>query len=278
MIQVPNALVDVDWLQNHLNSSNLILLEATIPKVGIANTNLNSEYIPNSLFFDIKKVFSNTNAAYPNTVLEASEFEEKARLLGINNDSCIVVYDQYGIYSAARVWWLFHLMGHQNVAVLNGGLPKWKSSGYRTEKEFINPKIKGNFKAVHSKELFASKEEVFQEIENEETLTVDARSKSRFFAEVPEPREGLRSGHIPSSINIPYTLLLENGSLKSKEELSEIFNITFDKKKLYFSCGSGITACILALGYHLTVKNNFAVYDGSWTEWGSEHNLPIETV
>lgn len=279
MLQVPNALVSVDWLNNNLGANNLIVLNGTIPKVTAKQEEYNevNQQIKGSLFFDIKNKFSDFNAEFPNTVLNTEEFEEQAQELGVNQNSCVVVYDEYGIYSSARVWWLFKLFGFDNIAVLNGGFPVWKSKEYSIETKQENKLSKGNFKANYRPELFKDHTQVLKNITKDEFLVADARSKGRFLAEAPEPRKEVRGGRIPKSVSLPYSELLKEGYLKQKEELESIFKeINPQNQKMIFSCGSGITACVLALGAEISENKNYAVYDGSWTEWGSKLELPVE--
>lgn len=278
-LKINTPLVSVDWLFSNLENENLIILDATIPKVTSKNDDLIEEkhQIKNAIFFDIQAVFSDINAPFPNTVLSPKEFEEKAKNLGINNNSCLVVYDDLGIYSSPRVWWLFQLMGFKNIAVLNGGFPEWKNKEYPTEKPFSYQPKKGNFTVDYQPQKIKFTEDVLKAIENDEFLIADARSKGRFYATEPEPRKGLKGGHIPNSISFPISDIIIDGKLKSEEELKEIFierNPT--NKEFIFSCGSGITASVLALGAEIAGFKNHAVYDGSWTEWASTENLPIE--
>ena len=174
------------------------------------------------------------------------------------------------MYSSARVWWLFKAMGHKNVAVLNGGLPDWVSKNMPTEPLNLKSQFtEGNFKANLNLDIVRRFKDVFKNVSSQDEFIVDVRSADRFNCLVPEPREGLRMGTIPNSINIPYTDVLENGKIKSDKELEAIFNsLTKEKRKIVFSCGSGLTACIVMLAAQKVLKNNLAVYDGSWTEWG----------
>lgn len=278
-LSVSSPLVSTSWLYDNFNAENLIVLNGTIPKVTVKEELLKEEanQIKGSLFFDIKKQFSDTNAEFPNTVLNADEFEKQAQKLGINQDSCIVVYDEYGIYSSARVWWLFKLFGFNNIAVLDGGFPEWKQKEYPTETKQKRVLPKGNFKADFKSQLIKNYHQVVTNINKEEFLVADARSKGRFLAEAPEPRKEVRGGRIPKSVSLPSSELLNGVSLKSKEELKSIFKeINPKNKSLMFSCGSGITACVLALGAEVLEIENYAIYDGSWTEWGSKLELPIE--
>ena len=277
MLQVPDVIVEANWLHENLENSRLIILDATIKKVSsLPNKILQHEQIKNSLFFDLKNTFSIQESKFPNTVLDASTFEVEAKKLGINLDSCIVVYDQVGIYSSPRVWWLFKLMGFENIAVLNGGFPQWKLNNYPITTKKINLLSMGNFVTKYYSSLFISKEKVFGSLLNNDSKVLDARSHCRFEGTSPEPRKGLPSGRIPYSSNIPFCEVLDDSRLKSKAELEKIFKPFVSNSKIIFSCGSGITACILALAYNYIGKYNYTVYDGSWTEWASNVSLPKE--
>lgn len=266
-----SPLVSVEWLNENLNTENLIILDASIPKVTSNASDENNQQIPSARFFDLKNRFSDVSVIFPNTCPSAEQFQKEARLLGINNNSLIVVYDDLGIYSAPRTWWLFKTFGFKNVAVLDGGLPAWIANGYDVvEKENFNA-IEGNFVAKTNSNVMYFFEDI-QKITLDNTCQIiDARSKNRFLGLEPEPRKGLRSGQIPNSKNLFYkNLLKENGLMKSPKQLKEIFNnYLIPEKQAVFSCGSGITACILALGAELAGYTNLCVYDGSWTEYGS---------
>lgn len=278
-MKVPNVLVECDWLHENLHDDSVIVLNATIPKVTAKkgeHPEKNDEVIPTSRFFDIKKTFSDLEADFPNTMLSAKAFEKKAQQLGINQDSCIIIYDDHGIYSSPRAWWMFKSMGFDNVAVLNGGLPEWKAQGYQTTKKVEQPCPQGNFQS-QSKELFIDHRFVLESSLKNTHQILDARSAGRFEGTAPEPREGVRSGHIPNSKSLPYSSLLNGNKLKNKEELQSLFeDVNSDKSSMIFSCGTGITACVLALGATISNHKDFLVYDGSWTEWGSLLDLPVE--
>jgi thiosulfate/3-mercaptopyruvate sulfurtransferase len=269
-------LVSVAWLHNNLENKNLIILDCTIPKVTV-NTIVSEQktQIKGAVFFDIKNRFSDKKAALPNTVLAPAEFEKKAQELGIHKDSILVCYDDLGIYSAPRVWWMFQLMGFTNVAILDGGLPEWRASNFPVETPVVYQPKKGNFKANYQPEKLKYTKDVLYAIDNKSVLIVDARSSGRFYGTAPEPREDLKSGHIPSSVSLPFGDIQQNGKMKSEEELLEIFSDFKNKKEIIFTCGSGITAAILALGAAIVKVENVAVYDGSWTAWGSTKNLPV---
>jgi len=279
LLQIEKPLVSVNWLHQHIDATNLVVLDGTIPKVSHQKTDAKFEefQIPNARFFDIKKVFSIQGAAFPNTALHPKDFEKEARKLGINKNSCIVVYDTHGVYSSPRVWWLFRTKGFTNIAVLDGGFPAWKKANYPIEKKQAKDVELGNFKASFEPEKLIDLEIVLESVKNRSKQVVDARSKGRFNATEPEPRKEIRSGHIPTSTNLPFSSLLNNIELKSKEELEHLFKeVNPDSKEMIFSCGSGITACVLALGASIAGYKEMAVYDGSWTEWGSLTHLPIE--
>jgi thiosulfate/3-mercaptopyruvate sulfurtransferase len=279
-LKIDKPLVSVDWLFKNLNNENLIVLDASIPKVIAKIEEIYTDdrlHIKGAIFFDIKNSFSDLNAVFPNTILSPKKFEESAQKIGINKDSCIVVYDDFGIYSSPRVWWMFQLMGFKNIAILDGGFPAWESEEYPTEKPQNHCSKKGNFIANYQKEKIKFTKDLFSAIKNESILIADARSKGRFYATEPEPRIDVKRGHIPNSVSMPYFEIVENGKLKSEQDLKKFFNTMNPKKKEFiFSCGTGITASVLALGAELSGLKNYAVYDGSWTEWGSTDGLPIE--
>lgn len=278
MLNVFSPIVSVEWLNENIDNPNLIVIDATLKKVtAVIKEEFNKEsvYIKNARFLDIKNVFSDVSAPFPNTMLSAEEFEQKAQEIGVNRDSAIVVYDEYGYYSCARVWWMFKTMGHKNIAVLDGGLPRWKEKKYPIQKTHKQEFSKGDFRANYTSGLIHNHERVLNSIDDENTTILDARSHNRFLGAVPEPRKGLRSGHIPNSKSLPFTSILDGTKMKSEEELIKIFS-GFKNEHLIFSCGSGITACILVLGAEIAGVENKSVYDGSWTEWGSLTELPIE--
>jgi thiosulfate/3-mercaptopyruvate sulfurtransferase len=265
-----SSLVSVQWLNEHNDDPNVIVLDATINKV----IDTSSIRIPKARFFDIKQKFSDTTGTFPSTLPSREQFQNEARALGIDKDSAVVVYDDKGIYSSARAWWLFKVFGFNDVAVLDGGLPEWKRQNYQVEQDNDEIYSKGNFEAYFHPELMTDFEGVNDISQDSESLIIDARSKDRFNCLIDEPRAGLRRGTIPNSKNLPYTSLFNGNILKSKAELSSIINnfIEDDTTKVVFSCGSGITACILALAATLCNYKNLIVYDGSWTEYGTLTN------
>lgn len=262
-LKLEARLVSVNWLYKHLDYEKLIILDGTINK----DLTEQATKIPKARFLDLKNKFCKVNAAFPNTVPSKLQFEKEARNLGINHNSIIVVYDDRGIYSSARVWWLFHLFGFNNIAILDGGLPAWIENNYPVQFYQKESYALGDFSATYQPNLHIS----FNQLKNQNNhQIIDVRSKERFEEKVDEPRQGLRRGKITNSINLPYTNVLKNGRLKSKKELSEIFNVLkLQNKTLIFSCGSGITACIVALAADVIGFKKYKIYDGSWTEYGS---------
>ncbi len=275
-IQDVTTIVSANWLYEHINNDNIVVLDATLSKATEKGGHKLNDYIPGTRFFDIKDTFSDGNAPFPNTMISAKEFETAARELGINTNSTIVVYDLYGIYSSARAWYMFRSMGHENIAVLNGGLPAWNANHYLTEEYKEYKGKKGNLEVKYNDAFFKDYNYLLKNLMEVNKIIIDARSTDRFKGHVPEPRPGLRKGHIPNSENIPYGNLFEKGFLKDKESLQAIFEAYKNKDELIFSCGSGVTACILALGAEISGIKNYSVYDGSWTEWGSLGQLPLQ--
>ena len=269
-----NTIVSCEWLNQHLTDTNLVVLDASSKSnVSGLKSDLEDVQIPNTRYFDLAKDFSEPGAEFPNTFPSAEQFNASCQQLGINKDSVIVVYDNLGIFNSPRVWWMFLAMSHHNIYVLNGGLPAWVSKGFATELKTEKTYPKGDFEGV--KVLPQIKD--FQFMETYAPLgtvqVVDARSKGRFDGTAPEPREGLRSGSIPYSMNIPFQEVLENGFLKSKSQLEEIFHeVKANKRPKVFSCGSGLTACILLLAAKHIGIDDLSIYDGSWTEWATKTN------
>lgn len=264
-------IVSPEWLNDNINDPDLIILDTSNSSNA---TGLNSKYenykIPYSQHFDLKDNFSNQNSQFPNTFPSNSQFERESRKLGISNSSKIVVYDNLGIYQSPRVWWMFKTMGHEQVFVLDGGLPSWISKDYKTVQEYIKPKNKGSFTASFNASNIKSLEFIQSNFANQKNIIVDARSSDRFNGVQIEPRKGLRSGHIPNSINLPFTEVLNGFQYKTREEIKKIFvKIGIDERPITFSCGSGVTACILLLAADMVLQNPISIYDGSWTEYGS---------
>lgn len=271
IIVFSEPIVTVEWLHSNLDAENLIILDASIKKVGGGENDSKSELqIPKSLFFDLKEAFSDVSAPFPTTFPSEKQFTLEAQNLGINSDSAIVIYDDKGIYSSARAWWMFKAMGHKNVAVLNGGLPKWIDAGLGSEFKREYKLLKGDFKAHFNPDYIKFFDDVEQASLSKSHTIIDARSEARFKSLEAEPRIGLRSGTIPNSVNLPFEDLLEDHQLISRDLIkTKLESLAKKEEAIIFSCGSGITACVLALGAELSGYKNISVYDGSWTEWGS---------
>ena len=268
-LKIPSFVVSVDWLLEHLENESLLILDATIPKVGSKKIEILEEksQIKKAHFFDLKD-FSDAEAPLPNTMLTGEKFQQKAKQFGINNNHCIVVYDDLGIYSSPRVWWIFQLMGFENIAVLDGGFPEWKAKKYPIEKFSNKTLSKGSFTANYHFEKITFMTDVLANVSSKKYLVLDARSEGRFFGTEPEPRKEVRGGHIQNSKSLPHTDILDGTKMKPTDELKMIFETkNHENKPLIFSCGSGITASILALGATIAGIKNHSVYDGSWTEW-----------
>lgn len=264
------SIVSVNWLKDNLNHKNLIILDCTLINQLLKQpVEIQNIQIKNARFFDVKNKFSDIEDKFPTAYPSQSQFEDEAQKLGINNNSIIVAYDANGIYSSPRVWWLFKSMGHKEVHVLNGGLPEWLKNDFDTEQKFTTEYSRGNFQVKKSDNIVRKFNDVLENLSSQKELVIDVRSKDRFSGKTPEPKEGLRSGQIKNSINLPYTEVLENGKFKTVEQLKPIFNFLINEQRnIVFSCGSGITACVVYLASENILKNTKAVYDGSWTEWG----------
>ena len=256
----------VQWLQNHLVDPNVIVLDASLEA---KKKRVNQ--IAGARFFDLPGKFSDKSSPFPNTMPDEDQFQREARNLGLNNEDTIVIYDNMGIYSSPRVWYMLKMMGHQEVYVLDGGLPLWEKEAYPITVLESSTYKKGNFIAELKNGAFKSTNEIKSNIDKEARQLIDARSAGRFDGSAPEPKAELKSGSIPGSVNIPFTKVLDNGKFKSKKDLQEIFH---DEKPMIFTCGSGLTACINLLAAEIADDaSEKSVYDGSWTEWATTHNF-----
>ncbi|MDO4898129.1 MAG: sulfurtransferase [Rothia sp. (in: high G+C Gram-positive bacteria)] len=264
--------VGVQWLAAHLSSPNLIVLDASVGEHSGASTG-----IPGARVFDIDGDMSADEGVH--TMLPAEDFEQRVRALGISRDTAVVVYDRAGMFSAARGWFMFVAMGHDNVAVLDGGLPAWLSAGFDELPVNRGPFTPGSFVA-EDRGLFIDALTTFAYAQHPAAQVIDARSAGRFAGLEPEPRPGLRAGHIPGSVNLPFTSLLDDrGRFLTPEQVCAAVDAVADgKKTLVFTCGSGVTACIDALAAYASGYREIAVYDGSWAEWGANDPAGVRPV
>lgn len=277
----PKILVSTDWLAAHLKDPDLRVLDATwfLPNDprdprGAYET----QHIPGARFFDIDDV-SDNRSDLPHMVPPIEKFMSRMRALGVGDGHQIVVYDAQGLFSAARVWWLFKLMGQDNIAVLDGGLPKWIAEGHPIED--MPPIIRDRHMTVRRQNhMVKDVTQVSSASKLGDHQILDARAPARFRGDAPEPREGLRSGHIPNSRNVHYeTLLNEDFTMKSPDDLRAVFDAAGAdlSKPVITSCGSGVTAAIINLALTRIGKTDHALYDGSWTEWGAFPTVPVAT-
>ena len=233
-------------------------------------------HIPGAVFFDIEAI-ADHSTELPHMLPGPTQFGEVAGALGIGDGDTIVVYDSIGLYSAPRVWWTFRIFGAKKVCILDGGLPRWKAEGRPLEKGEAKPAAK-KFTAEMNVGAVAMLADVRMALVGDSVQVVDARPADRFAGKAPEPRPGLRSGHMPRSFNVPYARLVENGQLVSRARIEAAFTdagVDLDKPVIT-SCGSGVTAAILTFALESIGKEPRGLYDGSWAEWGSRPDLPVE--
>ncbi|MGW1774400.1 sulfurtransferase [Streptomyces sp. NPDC002104] len=262
----PGPLVGGDWLAERLGTPGLVVFDASVGAHRDAGRR-----IPGARPFDLDGALSDHTATAPHTMPGPAAFAEAMRALGVDDGSTVVAYDGAGIYSSARAWWMLRSMGFDRVAVLDGGLPAWIGAGLPVEERppgYEGPR--GSFAARPRAGLVVDAATVSAALADPAAAVLDARTRERFAGTAPEPRPGLRGGHMPGAVSLPFgELQSSDGLMRPVAELRTAFGaVAGERERLYFSCGSGVTACVLALGADLAGYENLAVYDGSWSEWG----------
>ncbi len=280
-IDDPKTLVSTAWLAQHLTDPDLRIFDASWYLPGAARdakAEYDAAHIPGARFFDIDEI-SDQRSEMPHMAPPPEKFISRMRAMGVGDGHQVVVYDGMGIFSAARVWWLFRLMGKTDVAVLDGGFPKWQAEGHPVED--MPPVMRDRHITVsRQNHLVKDVTQVAAASKLGDYEIIDARAPARFKGEAPEPREGLRSGHIPGSKNVPFdTLLNPDGTMKTHDQMRAIFegagvDIT---KPAITTCGSGVTAAVLFLALDILGNDQVALYDGSWAEWGMYNDLKVAT-
>lgn len=274
-------LVETDWLAKHLDAPDIIVLDASFHLPGSgrdAAREFSETHIPGALFFDIEEI-SNTASPLPHMLPAPEKFSSRVRKMGIGDGMRVVAYDKTNMSGAARAWWMFRVMGFKDVAVLNGGFGKWQAEGRAVQSGEPRRRTERHFTARMNSGLVRDLGDIMRVLDSGAMQIVDARAAGRFAGTDPEPRPVPRRGHIPGSKNVPFTGLLNpDGTMRSPDEIKAIFAASGvdSAKPVVASCGSGVTACVIALALAMTGNETAAVYDGSWVEW-SEADTPVET-
>lgn len=275
---VSRWLKSTEWLAEHLHDRGVVVVDASsipVGQQGDAHADFLGGHIPGAVFFDIEAV-SDHSTDLPHMLPGPTQFGEAVGALGIGDGDTVVVYDRIGLYSAPRVWWTFRIFGAKNAFILDGGLPKWQAENRPLERGETKRPVK-KFNADMNVAAVATLSDVRMALVDESAQVVDARSAERFRGKAPEPRPGLRSGHMPGSFNVPYDRVVDKGRLASRERIEAAFKdagVDLDQP-IITSCGSGMTAAILLLALESIGKPPQGLYDGSWSEWGARPDCAV---
>ncbi|MGE0045837.1 MAG: 3-mercaptopyruvate sulfurtransferase [Hyphomonadaceae bacterium] len=276
-----DPLVSPRWLAERLEAPDIRVVDATwfLPNdPRNARALFEERRIPGAVFFDIDEI-ADKGSDLPHMLPSPEKFASRMRKLGIGDGARVVVYDSSGLFSAARVWWTFRVMGHEDVVVLDGGFPAWEAEGFPIDREPPEPRPERHFTARFRADLVRDLGDMRYAIEKGRPLILDARPSTRFSGAEEEPRQGVRSGHMPGAMNVPVAAVTENGKMRQREALEKVFadSGVSAKTQVVCTCGSGVTAAIIALALARIGRWDAPVYDGAWAEWGSQADTPIAT-